>query len=425
MYTYGNIRGQQDNVDEGRLQVTVQSADGNRPIENALVRISYTGVPDSVIEEVQTDSSGQTPVLELKAPPLEYSLDVNEESQPYSEYTVQVLAEGFEEGEVAGTEVLPSILAEQGIKMTPLEGAVNPFERVVIPPHTLFGVYPPKIEEAEIKPVNETGEIVLSRVVVPEFVVVHDGPVRDNTVRNYYVCYRDYIKNVASSEIYATWPDDTIRANVLAIMSFTMNRVYTEWYRNKGYDFTITSSTAYDHKWMPGRNIFDSIDRIVDELFENYLSRPNVRQPILTQYCDGRQVQCLDRGWMTQWGSKSLGDQGYSAIEILRYFYGDDMYINVAEQVSGIPSSWPGYDLNTGATGDKVRQMQEQINAIAQAYPAMPTIAVDGIYGPATKAAVEKFQSIFGLPETGIVDYPTWYKIQEIYVAVTRIAELN
>lgn len=425
MYTYGNIRGQQDNVDEGRLQVTVQSADGNRPIENALVRISYTGVPDSVIEEVQTDSSGQTPVLELKAPPLEYSLDVNEESQPYSEYTVQVLAEGFEEGEVAGTEVLPSILAEQGIKMTPLEGAVNPFERVVIPPHTLFGVYPPKIEEAEIKPVNETGEIVLSRVVVPEFVVVHDGPVRDNTVRNYYVRYRDYIKNVASSEIYATWPDDTIRANVLAIMSFTMNRVYTEWYRNKGYDFTITSSTAYDHKWMPGRNIFDSIDRIVDELFENYLSRPNVRQPILTQYCDGRQVQCLDRGWMTQWGSKSLGDQGYSAIEILRYFYGDDMYINVAEQVSGIPSSWPGYDLNTGATGDKVRQMQEQINAIAQAYPAMPTIAVDGIYGPATKAAVEKFQSIFGLPETGIVDYPTWYKIQEIYVAVTRIAELN
>lgn len=425
MYSYGNIHAQQDNVDEGRLQVTVQSADGNRPIENALVRISYTGVPDSVIEEVRTDSSGQTPILELKAPPLEYSLDVNEESQPYSEYTVQVLAEGFEEGEVAGTEVLPTVLAEQGVKMSPIEGTVSPFERVVIPPHTLFGVYPPKIEEAEIKPVNETGEIVLSRVVVPEFVVVHDGPVRDNTARNYYVRYRDYIKNVASSEIYATWPDDTIRANVLAIMSFTLNRVYTEWYRNKGYEFTITSSTAYDHKWMPGRNIFDSIERIVDELFENYLSRPNVRQPILTQYCDGRQVQCRDRGWMTQWGSKSLGDQGYSAIEILRYFYGNDMYINVAEQVSGIPSSWPGYDLNTGATGDKVRQMQEQINAIAQAYPAMPTIAVDGIYGPATKAAVRKFQSIFGLPETGIVDYPTWYKIQEIYVAVTRIAELN
>lgn len=229
MYSYGDIRAQQENVDEGKLQVTVRSADGNRPVENALVRISYTGVPDSVVEEVRTDSSGQTPILDLKAPPLEYSLDVNEEGQPYSEYTVQVLAEGFEEEEIAGTEVLPTVLAEQGVQMTPIEGPESQFGRIVIPPHTLFGVYPPKIEEAEVKPVNETGEIVLSRVVIPEFVVVHDGPVRDNSAQNYYVRYRDYIKNVASSEIYATWPDDTIRANVLAIMSFTLNRVYTEW----------------------------------------------------------------------------------------------------------------------------------------------------------------------------------------------------
>ena len=196
-------------------------------------------------------------------------------------------------------------------------------------------------------------------------------------------------------------------------------------YRNKGYDFTITSSTAYDHKWIYGRNIFDTIDRIVDELFENYLSRPDVRQPILTQYCDGRQVQCRDRGWMTQWGSKSLGDQGFSAIEILRTFYGNDMYINVAEEVSGIPSSWPGYDLTVGASGAKVRQMQEQMNVIAEAYPALARVTVDGIYGSATRDAVKKFQGVFGLPQTGIVDYPTWYKIQEIYVGVSRIAELR
>ena len=254
---------------------------------------------------------------------------------------------------------------------------------------------------------------------------MHDGPVGDNSASNYYVRYRDYIKNVASSEIYATWPDDTIRANILAIMSFTLNRVYTEWYRNKGKDYTITSSTAYDHKWIRGRNIFDSIDRIVDELFENYLSRPNVRQPILTQYCDGERVQCRDRGWMTQWGSKRLGDQGYSAIEILRYFYGNDMYINVAEEISGIPSSWPGYDLDIGASGSKVLQLQEQLNAISQAYPALPKVNPDGIYGAQTQASVRKFQNIFGLPETGIVDYTTWYKIQEIYVGVTRIAELQ
>ena len=188
----------------------------------------------------------------------------------------------------------------------------------MIPGHTLYEEYPPKIAEDEIKPMDETGEIVLSRVVVPEYIVVHDGSPRDSTAKNYYVRYRDYIKNVASSEIYATWPASTIQANVLAIMSFTLNRVYTEWYRNKGYDFTITSSTAFDHKWIPNRNIYDTISAVVDDLFANYLSRPNVRQPILTQYCDGRQVTCPN--WLTQWGSLSLGEQGFPAIEILRYY---------------------------------------------------------------------------------------------------------
>ena len=412
----------QEGADRGRLQVTVLTEDGAKPVENAVVRISYTGVPDSVLEELKTDSSGQTPVLELAAPPLEYSMEPSEE-QPYAEYTVQIRAEGYEPEEIAGTEILPDVLAQQPVRLRP--SSAGEFERIVIGPHTLFGDYPPKEPEAEVKPVDETGEIVLSRVVIPEYVVVHDGPVNDAQSKNYYQRYKDYIKNVACSEIYATWPADTIRANVLAIMSFTLNRVYTEWYRNKGYDFTITSSTAYDHKWIYGRNLFDSISRIVDELFENYLSRPDVRQPILTQYCDGKMSQCLDRGWMTQWGSKELGDQGFSAIEILRYFYGNDMYINVAEEISGIPASWPGYNLDTGSVGPKVRQIQEQLNVIAEAYPALPSIAADGIYGEKTKEAVRKFQSVFGLPSTGIVDYPTWYEIQEIYVAVSRIAELN
>ena len=418
-----NIRYLQNNTaDEGSLQVNVETPSGRLPIQDAQVTISYTGEPQSTIEEVSTNSSGQTEQVRLRTPPLEYSMEPSEQ-QPYAEYTVQIDAEGFEPKEVAGSEVLPDVLSRQPATLNAMEQGES-YQRVVIPPHTLFYKYPPKIEESEIKPVNETGEIVLSKVVIPEYIVVHDGPVSDSSAENYYVRYRDYIKNVASSEIYATWPDDTIRANVLAIMSFTLNRVYTEWYRNKGYDFTITSSTAYDHKWIYGRNIFDSIDRIVDELFENYLSRPNVRQPILTQYCDGKQVQCRNRGWMTQWGSKTLGDQGYSAIEILRAFYGNDMYINVAEAVSGIPASWPGYDLDIGATGSKVSQIQEQLNTIAEAYPAVPTVTVDGIYGDETKNAVRVFQGIFGLGQTGIVDYLTWYKIQEIYVAVSRIAEL-
>ncbi|MDM8236811.1 peptidoglycan-binding protein [[Ruminococcus] torques] len=418
-----HIRAMQEAAEKGELQINVTSTAGGRPIADARISISYTGVPESTLERVETDSSGQTETLELDAPPEEWSLDPNNERQPYSEYTLDISAPGFEPVSIAGAEILANVKAIQNVRMRPSDVGREEEEVFVIPAHTLYGEYPPKIAEDEIKPVNETGEIVLSRVVVPEYIVVHDGSPRDTTAANYYVKYKDYIKNVASSEIYATWPANTIRANVLAIMSFTLNRVYTEWYRNRGYDFTITSSTAFDHKWIPERNYYDTISVIVDELFANYLSRPNVRQPILTQYCDGRRVTCPN--WMTQWGSKELGDQGYSPIEILRYFYGDDMYINTAEEISGIPSSWPGYTLEEGSSGEKVRQMQEQLNVIAEAYPALPKITADGIYGPATERAVRDFQSVFGLPVTGKVDYPTWYKISEIYVGVSRIAELT
>lgn len=413
---------QQETTDRGRLQINVTSDVNSVPIPNATVNISFTGEPNSTVEQLQTNVNGQTGAIELETPPLEYSMEPVEQ-MPYAEYTIQVTAEGYEPITVSGTQLLPAVEAIQNIQLNPVESNETPDDVITIPYHTLYGEYPPKIAEDEIKSVAETGEIVLSRVVIPEYVVVHDGSPRDTTARNYYVRYRDYIKNVGSSEIYATWPRATIEANILAIQSFTLNRVYTEWYRNRGYDFTITSSTAFDHKWMPGRNIFDTISEVVDEIFENYLSRPNVRQPILTQYCDGKRVTCPN--WMTQWGSKSLGDQGYSPIQILRNFYGEDMYINIAEEISGVPSSWPGYDLTIGASGDKVRQMQEQLNAVANVYTSIPKITADGVFGPATAGAVRQFQSVFGLPQTGVVDYPTWYKISEIYVAVTRIAELN
>lgn len=413
------IRAMQEEA-EGLLQVSVISMVSAAPVRAAEVRITYSGDPDSEPIYAVTDESGQTAEIELHTPPLIYSTEPSE-PQPYAEYTVQVNASGFEEMEVDGTELLPGEVALLTIRLRPLE-AEQPLDRIVIPAHTLFGNYPPKIAEAEIKPVSETGEIVLSRVVVPEYIIVHDGVPTDTSAQDYWVRYRDYIKNVASSEIYATWTDAAIRANVLAIMSFTLNRVYTEWYRNKGFSFTITSSTAFDHKWIYGRNIFENISRIVDEMFGNYLSRPNVRQPILTQYCDGVRVTCPN--WMSQWGSQNLGEQGYSAIEILRYYYGDNMYINTAEEISGVPTSFPGYNLEVGVRGEKVLQIQEQLNAIRRNYPAIPGVAEDGIYGPATKEAVERFQSVFRLPVTGIVDYPTWYKISEIYVAVTRIGEL-
>ena len=409
----------QDQVDEGNLRIQINATNG-LPVSGAKIRISYTGGPQEIVADIETDGSGNTENVVLRTPPLEYSMTPNN-SQPYAEYTLDITAEGFRPLTISGVEMMSQETTIQNVQMIS-EDAASREDHIVIGAHTLYGDYPPKIPEEEVKTVTDTGEIVLSRVVIPEYIVVHDGPPSDPGAANYYVRYRDYIKNVASSEIYATWPDATIRANVLAIMSFTLNRVYTEWYRGKGYQFTITSSTAYDHKFIPGRNFYESISRVVDEQFENYLSRPNITQPILTQYCDGNQVTCPN--WMTQWGSKRLGDQGYSPIEILRYFYGNDMYINTAEGISGIPASWPGYDLGPGATGPKVRQMQEQLVRISKAYPAIPTITPDGIYGPSTREAVEVFQRVFGLPITGVVDYNTWYEISAKYVAVTRIAEL-
>ncbi len=402
----------------GRLRVRCTTP-GFAPIEGATVTLSEASQPLVTIEQLTTDASGLTAEVELPTPPIDYSLEPST-VQPYSEYTIQVNNSGYIPVTVANMEILPSVTALQDTTLneTTVEARSALF---VIPPHTLYGDYPPKIAEAEIKPTHETGEIVLSQVVIPEFVVVHDGPPTDTAATNHYERFPDYIKNVASSEIYATWPEAAIQANVLAILSFTLNRVYTEWYRNQGYNFTVTSSTAFDHKWIPGRNIYDNIGLIVDQLFVNYLSRPNVRQPILTQYCDGVRVQCPN--WMTQWGSKDLADQGMDAISILRNFYGNSMFINTAPQVSGVPASWPGQNLNIGASGNNVRTIQEQLNRISDTYTAIPKVAVTGQYNQQTADAVRVFQQTFDLPATGIVDLPTWYRISGIYVAVSRIAE--
>lgn len=421
MNPYMTVRTQETTA-TGSLLVNVVSNENNFPIPDAEISVSYTGEPESTLEQLVTNSSGQTEQVSLAAPPVDLSLAPSL-IQPYSEYTLMVRAQGFEPVAISGTEILADTLALQPVRMVPIADEVSPDVPIVIPDHTLYGEYPPKIAEAEVKPVAETGEIVLSRVVVPQTIIVHDGVPTDPTAPNYYVPYGDYIKNVASSEIYATWPRETIIANVLAIMSFTLNRVYTEWYRNQGYDFTITSSTAFDHKWIYGRNIYESISQVVDEIFNSYLSRPGIRQPILTQYCDGQRVRCPN--WMSQWGSCDLGEQGYTAIQIIRNYYGSDMYINTAEQVSGVPSSFPGYNLTIGASGDKVRQVQEQLDTIAGVYTVIPRITADGIFGPDTEEAVRQFQTIFKLPVTGIIDFATWYRISHIYVGITRIAEYS
>lgn len=408
--------------DTGNLNVIVTGTDSYSPLSSATIEIANTGEPNRILESVNTDRNGQTGNIELSAPPREYSMEPTD-NQPYSEYNVKISAPGYQEGLVSGVQIFSGENGLQSIVLQPSEQTPDyVYNPIVIGGHTLWEYYPPKIAEPEIKPLSESGEIVLSRVVVPETIVVHDGVPGDSTATDYYVPYIDYIKNVACCEIYSTWPESTIEANILAIMSFTLNRVYTEWYRNKGYNFTITSSTAYDHKWIYGKTIYENISQIADRLYNRYLARPNVKQPILTQYCDGKRVSCPN--WMTQWGSKALGDDGFSAIDIIHYYYGSDMYVNEAEIVSGIPSSYPGYDLTIGSSGEPVITIQEQLNRIAQNYPAIPTVTVDGIYGSATAESVRAFQSIFNLPVSGIVDFPTWYKISQIYVGVSKIGEI-
>lgn len=398
----------------GYLQVELFNQGEASPVIGGKVVISKNG---ETIYELFTDASGQTEVVSLETPPIEYSINENE-PQPYSTYDILVTAEGYRDVIINGAQVFADRKALQKVFMIPGEGQ----SVINVPPPALWGDYPAKEPEEEVKEIpEETGFVVLDRIVIPEFIVVKDGPPSGGG-QVLYIPYKDYIKNVASSEIYSTWSDAAIRANVLAIQSFVLNRVFTEWYRNKGYNFTITNSTRYDQAFSPGRTIYENISTIVDEMFTNFLRREGQRQPLFAQFCDGRQVSCP--GWMTQWGSEDLARQGFSTIEILRYFYGEDVFIDTAEKVQGVPLSYPGQELTIGSRGSDVRTIQNQLNTIANTYSAIPKLRVDGIYGQATADSVMAFQKIFNLPQTGVVDLATWYQISQIYVAIERLAEL-
>lgn len=419
MNNTGNNGG--NNIDTGFLHANVISESALVPIDNARIRITERGSAD-VIEELTTNPSGQTATVDLPAPPFEFS-QAYSDNKPYSEYDLTVEADGFETLTMVGVQILPSRRALQNFFLFPAQTAAPADESITIEEHTLWGVFPPKIPEAEVKPLPETtGFIVLPEPVIPEFVIVHLGVPNDTSAPNIWVPFKDYIKNVACCEIYSTWPDQTMKANILAILSFTLNRVYTEWYRGRGYDFTITNSTAYDHAFSYERNIFDDISVIVDELFTTFITKPNIRQPLFTQYCDGQRVMC--EVGMHQWGSKDLGDRGLSAMDILQRYYGYDIYLRQADRVEGVPRSYPGTPLSVGSTGADVRTIQTQLNAISDNFPAIIKLAVDGIFGSKTETAVRTFQDIFNLPVTGVVDFATWYRISSIYVAVTRMAEL-
>ena len=413
-------------AEKGRLKVQCFVGDTYIPVDGSKLILVPSAGQSGGSKEVNlvTNSSGESQTIELDAPPLEYSQEPSQPT-PYSLYDLRVERAGFQVLVINGIQIFPGQTAIQQCRLIENNNRRGFRADVInINPNTLNGNFPAKIPEEVDKPLPPpTSGVVLPKPVVPEFITVHAGTPSNDSAPNYKVLYKDYIKNVASCEIYSTWPESTIRANIYAIISFTLNRIYTEWYKGKGKNYDITNSTAYDHAFNYGRNIYDSISVIVDEIFSRYVRRIGRKQPLLTQYCDGKNVKCP--GWMTQWGSKYLGEEGKTPYEILTTYYGNDIELVTAEVVKGSPSSYPGYDLTVGSTGTEVETIQDQLNRIAQNYPLIPKSAVDGVYGPRTEEAVKVFQSVFNLPQTGVVDYATWYRISDVYVGVTRIAELR
>lgn len=413
-------------ADKGSLKIQCFNGNDYIPVDNCKITIKESYLNKNNLNEIQltTNTIGLTDKVELEAPPIEYSLNENSNKVPYSLYDILVERDGFENLRINGCQIFSDQIAYQRCNLLERKSANRQNEVINIQPNTLNGNFPPKIPEAEDKPLPPPSSgVVLAKPIVPEYIVVHQGGPNDTSAPNYKVPFKEYIKNVASCEIYSTWNENTIRANVFCIVSFTLNRIYTEWYRGKGKNFDITSSTAFDHAFNYGRNIYESISVIVDEIFSTYIKRIGKKQPLLTQYCDGKNVSCPE--WLSQWGSQSLGTQGKRPYEILKYYYGNDIELVTAEKVEGSPKSYPDYNLTIGSSGEPVKTIQNQLNRISNNYPLIPKVAEDGFFGETTAQAVKVFQQIFNLSQTGIVDYATWYKISDVYVGVTRIAELR
>ncbi len=401
----------------GNLKIELINSKNSAPVDNATVQIWNTE-NTQIIEELTTNSSGQTEPISLPAPPVEYSL-APDNPKPFSEYNINILTEDFNDVIISNSQIFSTSNAIQKVELEPITNRRN-INIIEVDYPTLWGDYPDKIPESPVKELPPpTGFVVLDQPVIPEYIIVHDGE-PNAYAKDYWIPFKDYIKNVASSEIYSTWPFETIKANVLAILSFTLNRVFTEWYRGKGKNFTITSVTNFDQKFSYGRTIYKNISEVVDQIFNNYITKPNIRQPLFTQYCDGSNSTCPT--WLSQWGSKSLGDQGVNYLNILKKYYGNDIYIETAKTITGVPVSYPGAPLQLGSSGNSVKIIQRQLNRIAEDFPAINTVKVDGFFGEETELAVKTFQEIFNLTPDGIVGLSTWYKISDIFVAVSKLA---
>ncbi|MDE7417446.1 MAG: peptidoglycan-binding protein [Lachnospiraceae bacterium] len=400
----------------GYLTVQARTAHDAVPMDN--VNIQILDDTKNIIYNMTTDRNGEIQAVPLETIDKSFSQNQYYTGIPYVSYSVFAQKAGFDTISVLDIPILEGETAILPIALVPMQ------ERQGSPKNTEIYVGKPAVamqgtRDQESSPITP---YVLRQVVIPNPITVHMGA-PTASASNVQVSFPDYVKNVASSEIYPTWPEASLRANIYAIITFALNRVYTEWYRSRGYNFDITNSPAYDQYFVYGRPIYDSISKIVDEIFNEYVRRNGQNAPYFTSFCNGTTATCQG---MSQWGTVSLANQQYTPLQILRSYYPNDIEIAETNTITGIVSSYPGTALRVGSTGLDVQTIQTYLNRIRRNYPAIPAITdKSGVFGDSTRAAVSAFQRIFNLTTDGIVGKATWYKLSRIYTAVARLAELD
>ncbi len=410
---------------KGYILIQLSKEQEALPVTSAKIKIRDYETKEIIFETNSgVDESGRSEVIELDAPDKNLSLEpMNKTYIPYARYDVLINAEGYNNVQIEGVSIFDDTTSIQNVSLTERVniGAAAFYniteDRIVIPPHQLL---------LDVQRDQKTGVLsqpfVLREVYIPEYITVHLGA-PSAWAQNVTVRFVDYIKNVASHEIYPTWPEQSLRANIYAQITFALNRVYTEWYVSRGYSFQITNSTAYDQYFIYGGNVFENVSEIVDSIFNEYFSIVNSNAPYFTQYCNGTTARC---NGLSQWGTVDLANAGINALEILQYYYGNDKILKRTPIIAGLVESYPGSAIRINDRNSNVTIIQQQLNRISQNYPAIPKLVpVDGIFGPNTEASVKVFQRVFNLVQDGIVGRATWYKLSAIYTAIKRLAELD
>ena len=398
----------------GILRIQAFAARQSSPVEG--VAITLTG--DGFTAHRITDAAGNAGDYPIATPACALSLDENNTAQPYAVCSLTASKPGYRTVRIQGIQIFPGQVTLAQPEMIPAaeDGRDLPNEPVVIPPHSLFsgkgGSGPAPAEPCPR---------ILDRVIIPKTITVHLGRPAASA-QNVTVSFRNYIANVASSEVYPTWPEQALRANIHCQISLALNRIYTEWYPSKGYRFNITNSTSYDQYYVHGRTVFEVMTRLTDDIFNTYIRKTGTVNPYYAEYCDGKSVTCPG---LKQWGTVTLAKQGKNALQILKHYYGSNIEIVRTHNIQSIPQSYPGSPLRQGSTGSAVFTLQRQLNRIAKDYPFLGQLTADGVFGPKMTATVKAFQKQFNLTADGVVGRSTWYKISYIYVSVKDLAELT